>query len=894
MPIDFNWQSRTEDGQWQVLAEARRKKRRRWLPRWVGYLLLVVIAFAATGGYLVVRQRYQQAHQQMVFQIQGVIDLEAEAFSRGDVDLFLAQQDDTDSDWYGLQQERIEADCPSGTSLSARCTPVLPAQVIEVDLRQDVAWVEVLEADPPLRRARFYRQTALGWKHTTPQIAFWGRAIELRYGDLTFRYHERDRPHIDPLVERIAASFYQTCAHINCPEKRTVEVNFAVDPHLPVTAIPPFQDSEWILPSPWLSGLPATGEWSPAQLEALAHAVARGLVTQTLRATPEQQLDPVQRALASEYAAWQATGRRDVAPLLDRIVSNRGEAVLPSLFRWLQDGQQAHTLSALLGRWLDYPATLPSVEYFQELLQTERDALLAGQRDTFMLLQEDEQTLWRSQQEAFYAQAVDVLRSTSVSLPPIQVESVHKGRGRAMVALRDSLVNVRGEAAQSLGQYVFFTLESDGWKHSSIGQALHWRVPFSQVRRAPALPRQETDPGVTWITYASSEPRSHVEAWAASFEAQHPGVGIRVLPMGTVLSFPEESLTDENGLILYLYRLLAYQGALMSDVMDLPVFSELSFYGLARDLTPFLEANSTFAQDFYPGLLRACQQDGKTWALPDRGYPFLIFYDKDAFDEAELPYPQWKWTEADFLEAARQLTVREGHEVQRYGFLNRSGWPIGRAFVEAQTGPLIDSSAGIPMPRLGAPDVVQAVRWYANLASWERVMPDPFEWLDSAGRWGYVGRMWITATQREAAMWVEEASAWRRYRGRENVGVVPFPVSTYPGSPWRLEAHTISAESDHPEESWLWLRYLTAQGTEDQDGNASYLLPARRSVAEASGVWTQWDPEIAEAIDAAMENAWSYRLDTYTLALETAIESIWAGTSVEAALEDAQAQLIGE
>jgi hypothetical protein len=43
-----------------------------------------------------------------------------------------------------------------------------------------------------------------------------------------------------------------------------------------------------------------------------------------------------------------------------------------------------------------------------------------------------------------------------------------------------------------------------------------------------------------------------------------------------------------------------------------------------------------------------------------------------------------------------------------------------------------------------------------------------------------------------------------------------------------------------------------------------------------------------------MEGAWIYRLDHCTLTLEAAIESIWAGTPVQAALEEAQAQLMGE
>ncbi|MFN2130859.1 MAG: extracellular solute-binding protein [Anaerolineae bacterium] len=891
MPIDFNWQSGDEQGQWEVLAESQRRARQRRVPRWLGYALLVAVVLAAAGGGFVVRQRYQQAHQQMLFQIQGVVDLEAEAYAQGDVELFLDQQDDGAPDWYGLQQERIQADCPPGTPLSARCTPVLPAQVVEVDLRQDVAWVEVIEDDPPLRRARFYRQTALGWKHTAPQLSFWGRAVELRYGSLTFRYHERDQPHVSALVDHIANTFYQTCGQIGCPSDRTFEVNFAVDPLLSTETVPSFQDPQWILPSPWLSGLPVSGEWSADQLEALAYAMARGLAAQALYAAPGQPLDLVQRALTSEYAAWRATGQRDVAPLLDHIVDRRGEVVLPSLFRWLQD-QRPHTLGALLRHWLDYPASQLSAQHFQELLQIEHDALRSGQRDTFVLLQED-QPLWMMQQSSFYEQAGEALRSVAGSLPPIEVESVRVSRGRALVTLREPLVNVRGEAAQSLGQYVFFVLGQEGWKHSSIGQAMYWRVPLSQVQRAPSLPQPLTDRGVTSITYASIEPHSQVEAWADAFHARYPAIQVEVLDMSDVLAYPDDDLAAENDSILYLYQLLAYQGTLMSDVMDLPAFSEWSLYGLARDLTPFLEADGALLGDFYPGLLRACQQDGKTWALPGRGYPLLFFYDKGAFDDAGLPYPQAGWSEADFVEIARQLTL-ENDEGRRYGFLNRSGYPIGRAFVEAHAGPLVDGSQQVPAPRLDAPEVMQAVGWYTGLALQERVMPNPFEWLSARDQRAFAGRMWNVSQRAQAAMWVEEAAAWRRDGGDEHVGVVPFPVAAHPGSPWWFEAYTISAESAHPEESWLWVRYLTARGTEDERSNDIYLLPARRSVAEASGVWSEWDAEIASAIEAAIENAWSYRLDTCTLALETAIESIWAGTPVESALEEAQAQLIGE
>jgi multiple sugar transport system substrate-binding protein len=508
-----------------------------------------------------------------------------------------------------------------------------------------------------------------------------------------------------------------------------------------------------------------------------------------------------------------------------------------------------------------------------------------------MLLQAGEPALWAAQQAAFYEQARDALRSHAGSLPPIEVESVRVGRGRALVVLREPLVQVRGQAAQSLGQYAFFTLEREGWAHAGIGDALHWRVPLARMQRAPVLPRAELEDGVTWITYVSSEPHSQAEARAVSFEAQHPGIRVRILDMSDVLAYPEEVLGADHDRLLYLYQLLAYQGALMGDVMEVP--SGLGIYGLARDLTPFLEADRALAEDFYPGLLRACQDEGQTWALPGEGYPFLIFYDKDAFDAAGIAYPQPGWTEAEFLDIARQLTLR-GDAVRRYGFLNRTGLPFGRVFVEAQAGPLMDGAGQAPAPRLDGPQVVEAVHWYTGLALQERVMPNPFEWLSLRDQRALVGRMWNVAQHGQAAMWIEEAGAWRRYQERENVGVVSFPVSPYPGSPWWFEAYVISAESDDPQASWLWVRDLTAHGREEEHGHETYLLPARRSVAERAGAWAQWDDEIAAAIRAAMEQALIYRLDECTLTLEMAIESIWAGLPVQDALEQAQAQLVGE
>ena len=102
MGIQFEWQTGSDDGQWETIARTDRGRWLRRIPRWAWIVLVAVLVVSAGGGYVVVRRRYDQARHEIEFQIQSVIDLEARAFAQGDEDLFLAQQDDQWPDWYNF------------------------------------------------------------------------------------------------------------------------------------------------------------------------------------------------------------------------------------------------------------------------------------------------------------------------------------------------------------------------------------------------------------------------------------------------------------------------------------------------------------------------------------------------------------------------------------------------------------------------------------------------------------------------------------------------------------------------------------------------------------------------------------------------------------------------
>lgn len=269
MSPHFEWQAGDDDGHWETIAQetgrARRSRRRRMI-WYAGLALFAAIAVAMACGYVIIRRRYVAANRQIAFQIQNVIDVEATAFAKGDQDLFLAQQDEASTRWYESQSRSVER---RGRSFGLALA-VLPARVESVTMQGDVAWVQVIEGDPAVRRVRFYRQTDKGWLHTAPDIKFWRNSVEHDYGDqLVFRYHQWDQPYIDPLVDQLGEAFAELCASAGCPGDAKFTILF-----YPVEAGSDAQ-ANLTLPSPWLSGIPVEGDWSGQYDETAVAALTR-------------------------------------------------------------------------------------------------------------------------------------------------------------------------------------------------------------------------------------------------------------------------------------------------------------------------------------------------------------------------------------------------------------------------------------------------------------------------------------------------------------------------------------------------------------------------------------------------------------------------------------------
>jgi hypothetical protein len=280
MNVQLDWQAADDDDNWESIAQVGTRTRLR-LPGWMWPTLAAVVVLLVVGMAIALQYRYRRALRQVTAQIQDAIDLEARALAQGDVARYLALQDASLPGWVVRQAGRLDWACPAASSAEALsagvCPLAAPVQVAGVEMRGDVAWVEVIAPQAGLRQVRFYRQTRQGWLHTAPHVAFWQDPVELVRGRVLARAHRRDLPHIEPQVAHIVGVVEDVCAILNCPADAGLEVHFShhdVPPRLSGTAL--------VLPSPWLTGVPVDEAWDVVYARTLTYWTVYGLASQVV------------------------------------------------------------------------------------------------------------------------------------------------------------------------------------------------------------------------------------------------------------------------------------------------------------------------------------------------------------------------------------------------------------------------------------------------------------------------------------------------------------------------------------------------------------------------------------------------------------------------------------
>jgi len=139
----------------------------------------------------------------------------------------------------------------------------------------------------------------------------------------------------------------------------------------------------------------------------------------------------------------------------------------------------------------------------------------------------------------------------------------------------------------------------------------------------------------------------------AEFERQNPDIRIEVL-------------TVADGYDTVVQTMLI--GREQIDVIQLAEAApQFALRNQLLDLTDFInEAGIDLEENWADGISQY-QIGDRTFGLPDRGGPMILYYNKDLFDEAGLAYPDETWTAEQLQDALEALTIVENGETVQWG-----------------------------------------------------------------------------------------------------------------------------------------------------------------------------------------------------------------------------------
>ena len=316
------------------------------------------------------------------------------------------------------------------------------------------------------------------------------------------------------------------------------------------------------------------------------------------------------------------------------------------------------------------------------------------------------------------------------------------------------------------------------------------------------------------FTWVQPEELAVNQELVAEFERQHPDIEV------TIINEPGQRAMDK------LQTSIAAGKA--PDVMSIhgAYFTPLAAKGALLDLEPLIEGDAEFdLGDFYPQLLPLCAYDGHLYSLPRYASVYVLFYNKDLFDEVGVGYPDDSWTWDDYLAAAKKLTRKSPDPTQqRYGcvidFWGARIYPWiwqngGRILDESRTQCLLDR-----------PEAIEALQFLVDLVRKHKVAPlmsqeDSRETRErfKAGRVAmFMSGAWDVQVLRRSS-----ALRWE---------VAPLPRNKQRATLAGLENYAISATTAHPGEAWALFKHLLGSRSQMTMASAVEKQPSRKSVAE--------------------------------------------------------------
>jgi ABC-type glycerol-3-phosphate transport system substrate-binding protein len=268
--------------------------------------------------------------------------------------------------------------------------------------------------------------------------------------------------------------------------------------------------------------------------------------------------------------------------------------------------------------------------------------------------------------------------------------------------------------------------------------------------------------------------------------------------------------------------------------------------GQVHDLTDYKNTDIGFnAVDFYEQIWPSAFWQDRMWFVPQMAEMRLLFYDRNAYTDANQPEPSLRWTWAEMEQDIKNVVQPSSDSSISWGYLDREMDTLYSYAYNWHND--CTERATVRCDHTLEPEaVVAALAWYRDLVTLPTGIQD-LTGLSEADRETVF--LSSQSARRHALIWVEQPIQYEYHVLLAPIGVVPFPGSDrFDGiTPLQVQGGMVLQQSERPLDTWQWLTFLSYQPI----AQFKRVIPARPSMAAEINYWSKLPLPLGNALRTA-------------------------------------------
>ncbi|MDF2958605.1 MAG: family carbohydrate transporter substrate-binding protein [Paenibacillus sp.] len=250
------------------------------------------------------------------------------------------------------------------------------------------------------------------------------------------------------------------------------------------------------------------------------------------------------------------------------------------------------------------------------------------------------------------------------------------------------------------------------------------------------------------------------------------------------------------------------------------------------DLTPQFKLEYKL-DEFIPSSAQIMEINGSIYGVSSCTVSPVLYYNKDVFDKAGIPYPSTDpnkaWTWQEFVDIAKKLTINEGGKITQYGAYGFEDFGVVIPEMFSNGGKLFTGD-GKKMA-INSSENKTALQAILDMRKKDGVAPEakllenigmkPAQMLQS----GKIG-MLVTGS------WALQEIATMKFP----VGVAALPKFNKSVTIGQAHVHSAWKNTKHPKEAWKLISYLSSEEYQTDLINSGLWMPNRKTLYSDEGI----------------------------------------------------------